>query len=182
MGKGTKKIKKKDENQKKVFWMSMLLLVIMVMSVLGFALTMTGGAPSSDNGLPSEIPFQEFQDPNSGQVFWGAVRGGEQFIFLTLEGFSNQSDLAELAYNLKEYESINTYTTAGFNQSSSEFLIKKALRGLRIDTNNVYELDCREPTLVFGTEVVNENCMYFLADGNNTYFRAEALTYFLVQE
>jgi len=181
MGKASNKIIKKKDN-KNVLGIAIFLLVIMVLSVAGFALSGSRSHTGSSGNTPNEVPFQEFQDKNTGRPFWGAIRGGEQFIFLNISGFSQREDMAELAFNIKQQEIISIYKTNGFNDSSADFLIRKALKGLRIDTNDIYNLDCSKPTLVLGTVKEDNNCLYFLAEGDNTYNKANALVYYLVQK
>ena len=92
-----KKMSQEKKEKKKNLIISLFILAIMVLSVVGFAMMSGGGSGTNNNGTPNEIPFQQFQDPETGIIFWGAIRNSEQFIFENIDGFEAKIEEKELA-------------------------------------------------------------------------------------
>lgn len=175
--------KKEDSVEKKRVVMSLFILVIMVFSVAGFALMMGGGTGNGDGNTPNEVPFQQFNDQQTGQVFWGAIKNGEQFIFMSIEGYENNTQMANLAEKIKTKQSINVYVDESFKSSDAVFLIEKGLTGLDIDHNRVTEKQCTENTLVLTTNSIGyESCMVFESENSNAYQKADILVYHLITD
>lgn len=169
----------------KNFWASMILLVIMVLSIAGFALSggsVGSSSNSNSNSMPSEIPFQQFQDQESGQIFWGAIRNSEQFIYMNITGFDNRTDLINLAAEIKQHTYINIYKDSSFNSAEADYVLDKAFRGIQIGTQKLTNETCDSNTLYLTT---NQNftgdCMIFHPEVGQEYNDANILVYFLIQ-
>ena len=92
MGKAKIKVDHEKESQKKNLWISMFILVIMVLSVAGFALMSGGGSVGSGDTNEVTVPLQEglFRD-QVGNTYWGAYVKGEQFVFVNgIEGYEER--------------------------------------------------------------------------------------------
>jgi hypothetical protein len=175
-----KKVKMINLNQKKdaSFWFVMFALAIMIFGTIGFS--MSGSGTSSSDGTPSEIPFQEFEQ--DGVVFWGAIRNSEQFVFQTIEGYDGALVESGIANKLKQQEMVNIYVDDGFNESSAVFLIEKALRGIKINSYQITELDCSSNTLVFTTNTsFSGECIKFISVDGEAYNKAQIITYHLIK-
>lgn len=169
------------KQEKKITFMSVFILIIMCLSVVGFAVISGGGRSNSDNGLPSEIPFQQFQDPNTGTIFWGAVRNSEQFVFESIDGYEEEVGLSEIANNIKSKNSVSVYVDGSFNSPESVYLIEKALKGLKIDYVETVDDSCAVNKLVLtGNRSFSGDCLVF-ESLENTYDKTEILVYHLVK-
>ena len=173
--------KRAEIKKDSTFWMSMFILIIMVFSTLGFALMSGGGSTSSSDGsLPSEVVFQQFE--NEGQVFWGAIKNNEQFIFMSIDGFDADLVSTGLANKIKSQTSVELYIDDEFTSSDALYLIEKALRGLKIKYNRTNDLKCESNTLVFMTNSsIEGDCIKFISNNDDAYLKAETLTYHLVK-
>lgn len=173
--------KKEEKIEKKRMIMSLFVLAIMVFSVMGFALMMGGGSSSSTN--PQELPLQQMSDPNSGQQFWGAIRNGEQFIYMDIVGYENNTEMANLAQSIKSFQNINIYVDEGFNSSDSLYIVEKSLRGIKVEFSRVAQSSCESNTLVFTTNATGftGDCMVFESDLGSAYMQAEVLSYHLIK-
>ena len=196
---GTKDLKKKQKFNKdnskvgtpinfdsnnKNFWASIVLLVIMIASIAGFALSSGGGVNSGGDGnLPSEVPFQQFQDPNTNQTFWGAIKNNEQFIFLNITDYDNRTDLGNLAGLIRNQQSLSIYVDESFNSAESEFMFDKVLRGLQISSTRISNFTkCTPNTLVLTiNNTYDGDCIVFNPKLGEEYKDSEILTYYLIQ-
>ncbi|MCA9496251.1 MAG: hypothetical protein KC589_04885 [Nanoarchaeota archaeon] len=178
-----KKMSQEKKEKKKNLIISLFILAIMVLSVVGFAMMSGGGSGTNNNGTPNEIPFQQFQDPETGIIFWGAIRNSEQFIFENIDGFEAKIEEKELANKLKEKESVNIYINQGFNSSETIILIEKGLRGIKTPFNVVNQFECNPNTLILTNEEDEKfnNCMVFLSTNEEAYNKTNYLLYHLIQ-
>lgn len=180
--KGTKNKKKGKRNSS--FWMSMFILVIMVLSLGGFAF-MSGGPgmtnEGGENNLPENLPLKKVE--NEGQVFWVAIKNSEVFYFMSIDGYEEEEEKKNLAEKIKNKESLDIYVHDSFKSSDALYLIEKALNGLEISHNIVEEKSCNENTLVLTTnENISEgSCLKFVASSGEETKDAEILTYHLVK-
>lgn len=165
------------------FWTSFILLLIMVLSIVGFALSGSGVDNGNDGQLPNEIPFQQFEDPSSGTIFWGTIRNSEQFIFLDINGYDNRTDLANIAGQIKLYQNLSVYIDSDYKSADSQYLISKALKGIKINEVKLNTLEtCTEDTLVLTlNESFEGNCIKLISKEGEEFRDAENLVYFLVQ-
>lgn len=171
-----KKTQKIEKNS--TFWMSIFIIAIMILSIGGFA--MSGTSFQSSNKIPDEVAFQQFE--TEGQIFWGAVKNKEQFIFLDIAGFDNQTEELEIATQIKLQNNINIYIDEGFESSDTIFLLEKALRGLRINSQQITTKECNSNTLILtNNESLEGNCIKFISNNEDAYRKAEIVTYYLVQ-
>lgn len=175
-------VKKKKVKFDGNFWMSIFILTIMVLSIVGFAM-MSGNYGSkggSSTSLPSNLDLQEFNQ--NGEVFWGAIRNNEQFVFMNIEGYDSNLVMAGLARRIKSQSSVNVYVDLGFESSDSLYVVEKALRGLKIDSHRVSESECNSNTLVFTNNASFEgDCMKFISSNAEAYANADVLVYHLVK-
>lgn len=179
MAKGTQK--KNEEKRPKVA--ALILLVIMLFSVAGFALM---GVPFNSQTDASGNPqFLSLQEINyEGQTYWVAIEDGEQFVYESIEGFDQRTDLAQLATSLKEKESVQIYVDESFTNSNARFLTDKALRAFNIEHNQVQDSECTNNKLIF-TNPENEDlyqgeCLVFSATNEEALREAEIVTYHFI--
>jgi len=165
------------------FWASIILLIIMVASIGGFALSSGGGNLGGDSTLPSEVPFQQFQDPNTGTIFWGAIKNNEQFIFQNITGYENRTDLANLAGKIRNNQILDIYIAPDFNSAETEYAFDKIVIGLNLNSTRIQNLtNCDANTIVLTLNNTFEgDCMVFNPNKGEEYKDAEILTYYLVQ-
>jgi len=183
MVKKNKKEDNYDEPQGKVA--AIIILIIMVLSIAGFAVLM--GGPAVDNGsnsnLASEVPMGEiFQNPNTGEVYLGTIRNNEQFIFQDITGYEEDLQMLDIAENIKSKEVIEVYVDSTFNSDESVFLIEKALTGIKKIYTRTLDSTCTTNKLVLTTnETFDSNCIVFSTALNDEYRRADILVYHLVK-
>jgi len=185
------KEKKKVENgisfggikKDSTFWASIILLIIMIASIAGFALSSGGGSSAGNGQIPSDLPFQQFQDPNTGAIFWGAIKNNEQFIFENITGYENRTDLANLAGEIRSKQTLNIYVALDFNSAETEYVFDKIVRGLQFNSTKIQNLtNCDANTIVLTLNNTFEgDCMVFNPEKGEEYKDAEILTYYLVQ-
>ncbi|MFW5704876.1 MAG: hypothetical protein ACOCXG_03445 [Nanoarchaeota archaeon] len=175
-------MKKNNKDNKKLI-MSWVLIIIMIASLGGFALMGTGGNSGSNNGDADEIPFQQFQDPETGQIFWGAVKNGEQFIFMDISGYDNRTQLSNLATEIKTKSYVDLYLAENFTSFDSVYLIEKAFRGLKIESQRINNITDCSNTLVLTNNATgfDESCMIFAPEQGEEYLDTEILVYHLIQ-
>ncbi|MDA3855834.1 MAG: hypothetical protein PF569_06230 [Candidatus Woesearchaeota archaeon] len=174
------RIEKKEKN--KVLIPSIVLLVIMVFSMFGFALSGSGGSSSSGDG--SDIAFgQNFQNPQTGELYYGTVKNGEQFVYNTIDGYDAALVEAGIARKLKELSYVNLYVDSDFNSSNARYLIEKSLRANDIVYNQVFDGECSENTLVLTINPLynGSECIKFIASNKDAEERAKILSYHLVK-
>lgn len=176
---------KKEPVNSKAKWMSIVLLVIMLASVVGFAFTFSSGSStqssSGDNGLPPEVPLQQIEQ--QGQLLWFTVRNSELFVFETVDPLIEDRVAAELAQKIEVNNEVNIYVDSSFESLDSVFLIERALVGERIEINRVPALQCDSSTLILAGPIdLAPECLVLVDDKNSTYQRAEALVYHIVKD
>lgn len=160
---------------------SMIILIIMVMSVAGYAL-ISGGDTGGNDSANQEVPLQQVE--YQGQVLWVAVKNSQQFVFFNIDRYVGDSEMEALANKIKANKAISLYVDSSFNSGDSLYLIEKALKGLKIKFTRSYDSSCSTPTLVLTineTAVYNENCYVLLADSISSYNSSENLVYQLVK-
>ena len=170
---------KREKKDNKTIFMSLFILVIMLLSVAGFAL-MSGGGGAASGEVPDEFPLQQIE--YEGQVFWYAIRNSEQFIFESIDGFEEDLVMKGLASKIKSQDVVEIYVDDNFTNSDSLFLVEKALRGIKIPFGRVDEFKCESNTLVFSdNESLSGDCMKFIASNEDAYEKANMLVYHLVK-
>lgn len=161
------------ENQKTVKMFSIILLIVMLGSVVGFSIIGTpnvGG--NGDGGNSRDIPYTEniFQDSQTGQTYDGAVIDGTQFIFReNIEAYKNDEEIiAKTDELLSQDSSLNVYVDENFQNDNARFLIAQALRVNGISTTSVQQPQCDESqtTLIYTTNSSSieqdiTNCVVF---------------------
>lgn len=168
--------------------MSFTLLGVMVFSILGFAFISSGGNFGNDSTSGStDIPLQAsvFQNSQTGEAYWGAVKNGERFIFTNgVDGFDERLDLEELANSLKAISFVNIYIAEDYISSDSIYLVEKALNGLSIPNARISgNVTCNLDTLAFVLEnsSFGEGCLKFSSPQGEEYYNSEVLVYHLIK-
>lgn len=177
-----------EKQQRRNFIASMVLLFIMLFSIAGFALVSSGGgiftSGSSSQSVRGDVPLgQHFQDSTTGQLYWGAVIGGEQFIFYNgINGYEENYEMMNLAEEIKSQEMISVYVDDGFFSDDSIFVITKALNALGIPNVRISNPDC-SPNVLFMTNNLSMegNCMIFMAEEGAEFFMADPLVFHLIK-
>ena len=172
-----KKVDKKKDEKNKVLIPSLVILFLMVLSIVGFSMQQGGG---SEGSTSSEIPLQQFEQ--QGQVFWGAIKNNEQFIFLNIDTFEQEVELANLANQIKLRDNIGVYIDSNFSSDESLFLLDKVFRGLKIDKQNLFQEQCIEGVLyISNQDNLEGNCMKFIPEQGLEYNKTEVLVYHLIK-
>ncbi|MCH8519478.1 MAG: hypothetical protein LAT82_01860 [Nanoarchaeota archaeon] len=182
------------ENRRTVKIFSVILLIVMGGSVIGFSIigTPTLGGSGADGSR--NVPFMEglFQD-GAGNTFDGAVLNGIQFIFYEdLTPYRNDPELITLSENLLQNKgsAINVYVDDGFLNDNARFFINQGLQVNSITTIPSQNLSCSQnPTLVYTTNVTNlvinnsvENCMIFEATSVEAQSLSNGLVFHLIKD
>ena len=159
------------------------MLAIMLLSVVGFALITGGGyGQNSNSQSQTDISFQQFTDPGTGQVFWGAIINREQFIFLDIEGFDDFTNMKILGDELMSKEVVNVYIDTNFTSSDAIYNIEKVLNAYKIPNSRVSQLNCNANTIVLTNENKYEgDCMIFEAPKGEESRFSEVLLYHIVK-
>jgi hypothetical protein len=174
--------KKKEDSDTNGGIMVWVILIIMVLSILGFAFMSGGGrSSSSSEELPENLEFQQFD--NNGQIFWGGIRNSEQFIFLSLDGYENRTDLENAATKLKNTSHVNLYIDGNFTGQDSLLAFDKIFRAWKITKNSTTDLDCSSPTLVLTHNIsgYDDNCIIFQTQEGNAFSDAQILAYHMIK-
>jgi len=183
MAKTDKTNKTYDEDKPKGRVAAIIFLLIMLLSTVGFAMLIGGGGGSSNNNgdLPTEVPMGElFQNSNTGELYLGTVRNGEQFIFVNYNEttYENNNKLIELAERIKIAKRMDIYVDKSFNSSESQFLISKALTGLKTPSDLTINNACNGETLILTqNEITDKNCLVFNPKIGEEYLDTEILIY-----
>ncbi|MFT4244032.1 MAG: hypothetical protein ACMXYB_01090 [Candidatus Woesearchaeota archaeon] len=183
------------ETKRTVKIFSVILLIVMGASVIGFSIigTPTIGGGGGD-GTSRNIPFTEglFQD-GAGTSFDGAILDGIQFVFYEdLTPYRNDESLIQLSNELLENKNtaINVFVDEDFLNDNARFLISQALQINSISTISVENLSCSQnPMLVYTTNSTNlamnnsiENCMIFEASSVEAQSKSNGLVYHLIKD
>lgn len=179
-----KQTNKKHKTRDSKFWMSIFLLTIMILSIAGFAIIGSKNT-NSRNKNNQNFPLQENAfKTQSGQTYWGAVINSEKFIFFNgIEGFDNLTNIENLANKIKEKEFINIYVEPNFKDLDSIYLIEKSLKSQKILYSFSNSTNCQKNDLILTKNISKynlNNCLVFDLK-NNSYNKAEALTYHLIK-
>ena len=146
-----KSLKNKDvEVNKTARFVAIIILVMMVLSVVGFAMLGTGldsNQEVNEQGIPKYLPFQQISQ--NGKLFWVGVLNFELFVFENIEGFDYREDLAQIAFDLKRKDSLNLVLDADYSDSNFPFVLEqKYSRAFDIPVNRIEDLNCVENSLI----------------------------------
>lgn len=151
-----------DEVNKTARYVAIFLLLIMVFSVVGFAMLGTGvdnEGNVNEQGIPEFLAFQQLSQ--EGQTFWAAVINYELFVFETIEGYDQREDLAQAANTIKQFDSVNLVLDENFTDDNFPYLIEqKFSNAFEIPVSRSQEAQCGEGTVILTN---NENHSF---DGN----------------
>lgn len=145
-----------EEVNKTARYVAIFLLLIMVFSVVGFAMLGTGvdnDGNVNEQGIPEYLPFQQLSQ--EGQTFWAAVINYELFVFETIEGYDQREDLAQAANSIKQFDSVNLVLDENFTDDNFPYLIEqKFSNAFEIPVSRSQEAQCGEGTVILTN---NEN-------------------------
>ncbi len=169
-----------DIVDKKTVYTSIFLLLLMVLSVLGIAVS--SGSFSSSN-KQQDIPLQQFN--SDGQVFWGSVKSGYTFIYTDIAGFEGNLAMKNLASSIKSQKTVYIYKEGNFSiTSDTRYLLDRILASFKITGIYSDELDCNRFTIIFSQEdaTYDNNCHKILAnDSTAMYKEIEVLSYHMLK-
>jgi len=180
MAKANNKKEKKRVKLDGNFWVSIIFLVIMVMSIAGFAMISGGGYSSSgsSNNLPSDLDLQQFDQ--DGQIFWGAIRNNEQFIFMDIDIPEADTKALDIANQIKSKNMIKI-SNDNFD-ASSQLILEKALTGLKIPYSISNETICDENTLLLTYNLnTTGDCIQLVANETSAYQTSNDVVYHLIK-
>ncbi len=184
-----KYLKKEEEGvSKQTKYMSYFIIFIMIFSVAGFAILSGGGGSLGSSGTSTtrDLPLQAdvFQNPQTGETYWGAVLNGEQFIFFNgVEGYELREDMKGIASQIKSTEFVNIYVDPNYQSSDAIYVVEKALTGLEISHQRITgNLSCTPNTLVFTNNMtVDGDCIVFVSPQGEEYLESDVLVYHLIK-
>ena len=167
--------------------MAFVMLAVMVLAVLGFAFLISGGSGlNPQNSQTDNVPFGQFQHPETQETFWAAIINGEYFYFLDIEGFDENTELREKARILRSEDFWQIYIHESYIGSNGPFLIEEKMRNAfgTISTRINETPTCETPTIVFtsqrNTTYTNKCVALYFEEGEDER-TASNLAYFLVQ-
>jgi hypothetical protein len=182
--------KHQEEVSKTARYGGLFILVIMILSIAGFALSMGGGYESNENsGSNQNFPLTEsaFQNPQTQEAYWGAVVNGERFIFMNgIEGFDNFENMANLASSIKSKSEqvLKVQIGSNFSNSDAIYLIEeKLLPSLEIQSERILTTDaCDENTIVFTNKIIEDSsCLQFIAPQGEEAMFADVFVYHMIK-
>jgi hypothetical protein len=182
--------KHQEEVSKTAKYGGLFILVIMVLSIAGFALSMGGGYESSSDGSTNQnFPLTEnaFQNSQTGEAYWGAVVNGERFIFMNgIEGYDNFENMANLASQVKSKSDqlLTIKVGSNFTNSDALYLIQEKLFVATNTQTQMAEVNstCNENTILFTNELIeNSNCMQFVAPQGEEANFADIFVYHMIK-
>lgn len=181
--------KHQDEVSKTAKYGGLFILVIMVLSIAGFALSMGGGYESNTEGNNQNFPLTEnaFQNPQTGETYWGAVVQGERFIFINgIDGYEDFTNMADLSTQIKSKSEqlLTIKMDTNFTNADAVYLIQeKLLPSLSIQTQMAtIDSTCNENTILFTNELVEDStCMQFVAPQGEEANFADILVYHMIK-
>jgi hypothetical protein len=166
------------------------ILIIMLLSIGGFALSMNGGHSSnSESGDNQNFPLTEgaFQNSQSGEAYWGAAIEGERFIFMNgIQGYEEFTNMVNLATKIKSKSELilKVQISSNFSNSDTLYLIEEKLFPVTgIQTQRILPTEvCDENTLVFTNELIeNSTCMQFIAPQGEEANFADIFVYHMIK-
>jgi hypothetical protein len=163
---------------------SIILIILMFGSSIGFIFIFSiYYNPLTQQQNQNELPFQQFE--NEGQIFWGAIKNSQEFLFLNISGFEERRDLEKIANKIKNNTKLNLFVLPDFNSTDKDsilFEIEKSLKGLKIEYKTLIleeELTNDIKNLVFTkTKKVYPNSIIY---SNENYNDSKILQYFLIR-
>lgn len=161
----------------------LVMLFLMVFSLVGFALTGSTSPTSSNQELPDNLPLQQFTDPGSGTVFWGAIVNGEQFVFFDIEQYAGRDDLEALSNQMRAQTGVvDLFVDGNFSDGNSLFLVERSFSALQIPTQRIANFTCAPNTFIFtNNKNLTGDCMIFAFENSEAPLNAEGLAYYIVR-
>jgi len=164
------------------------LLIIMVLSIVGFALSSGGGYTSNDTPNNQDFSLREkaFQNSQTGESYWGAVINKERFIFQNgIDGYEEFTQIKELSKKIKSKNLIKIQIAKDYQNQDSIYLIEeKLLPALNIGYQRIATNEtCDENTLVFTNNASESTtCLEFVAPQGEEANFADILTYHMIKD
>ena len=165
------------------FWVSIVFLIIMILSIVGFAMMSSGGASSSNTGeMPENLPMQIVE--YEGNTYYVSIKNSEQFVF-TPDGVELfQSDLitAGIANKISAAESLKIVSLGNFTSADADYLLEKVLRANKVPFEYVQDGSCDSAsTLVLTNNIVEGDCIQFISSNEEAYEKMTSVVYHLVK-
>ena len=180
-----KKVKKGETDvNPKAKVMAIIILVMMVISVLGFAMLGTGLSSSADvneQGIPNYLPFQQIN--SNGQLLWVASKNYELFVFENIEGYDLREDLAQIAFELKQKNQVNLVLDSNYSDSNFPFIIEqKFSKAFEIPVVRSNEIVCEENSVILTNNLNHsfDNCLVIASNQGEEQRDASILSYHLI--
>lgn len=168
---------KKDKN----FYMSIFILVIMVMSIAGFAMmSSSSGGQRTQDGVPQnlDLQIQEYE----GQTFWVAIKDYKTFVFTNIDGYDQDLVSIGIANKLKSKSVVNIYVDKNYDSLDAVFLLERGLSGLKIMTTELNNYTCDENSVVFTyNQSISGNCVIINSPKEEVYESVNKIVYNLVK-
>ncbi len=184
MGKIKTKIDHEKIRERNVLIISLFIAVIMIFSIVGFALMSGGPSGSSSGSMDFPLQAGAFRD-DIGNTYWGAVKNSEQFVFYSVDGFDERQDIGLLAQRMKNYNLIEVFVDSNFTDSNALYMIEnKISNAIDINFVRVNDGSCdMENKLIVSNNVSYEdgNCMKFIVSNENASIEADMLAYHMLK-
>ena len=179
-----KKTKDKiDKKKNKVeynsnFWISMFILVLMVLSIAGFAMISGGPNAGAKYKKQQDVPLQYFEQYG----VWATIKNGQEFVFKDIYQFNNMSSIENLADKIKMKNNLDVYVDSNFDPSA-QLLFLKGLKALNINSNIITNISCDENTILLlnDNKNITGGCLQFISPQDQEYNQTNALIYYLVK-
>ncbi len=182
----TKKLikdKPKEKKDHKKLVISIIFAFLMITSIIGFSMS---GNSLAKNKSGTNISLQEnvFQNPQTGELYWGAIIGKEQFIFFeNVENYLNDDEMYLKAQKLKNSSLINIYIQ---DEADYNFIfeLERTFNALNILNQRSTENICDSNTIVFidNSSNIEGDCIVFENNGDEIYSKVQSLLFNLLRE
>lgn len=164
MGKAKITHRQDDEKRRKNnVIISLVIVLIMGFSAVGYVF-ISGGAPASQqNGQMTDFPLTEgaFRD-TAGNTYWGAVKNNEQFVYLSVEGYDERTDIEQIAQRLENQRVVELFVGDNITDSNAIFTLEKKIsNAFEISFVRVENSTCDKDSKLILTsrENITGNCM-----------------------
>ncbi len=165
------------------FWASVIILVIMVLSIGGFAMMSSGGFNQSygSDGMPENFPMQVVE--YEGNTYYVAVKNSEQFVFTPagVEQFKTDLIATGIADKILKSSDLKISTFGNFSSPDANYALEKVLRGLKIPFEYVENSSCVNNTLILTNTKLEGDCIQVISSNDEAYEKLTAISYHLVK-
>ncbi len=149
---------------------ALFLIAIFVLSLFGFALSMSSGKNTKNNYIQTRVL-------NGKTVYYISTPGG---YFFFLKNYENSpSEVAKsIADKIEKYDVLRISMVGNYNDSL--YVLQRALdyKGIRHLLGN---FSCEEGTLILTEKPMNGSCIIINGTPQQVYETVDAVTYYLVK-